>query len=195
VPLALAALPLAYDAYVFLGIRGGRDAFLARAGEPSLAFGVVGLALLVTGIGLHAVLAARAVRSVSLAHACGHATVGNRKLQQWSALFVLVFLAAHQRHSIFVAGIEGIGGSGLYERIRNDCDGYGFLATYVVGIAALALHLGQGGLAVAMRGCFAPEATRRMIAASSVLVAVLTFFALTNALAAYTLGAPLFFGP
>ena len=37
-PLVLAAWPVLYEAYVFVGIRGGRDAFLARVGEPSALF-------------------------------------------------------------------------------------------------------------------------------------------------------------
>ena len=107
-------------------------------------------------------------------------------------MVLLCFLVLRARHSVFFAAIEGIGAAGLYERIRNDCDGYPFLSLYLVGLAALGLHLGQGLRAVAVRGRFAPEPTRRALGAGAVVVAVLAFFFLTDALAAYAIGAPLF---
>ncbi len=193
-PLVLAAAPLVYDAYVFVGVLGGRDAFLARAGEPSMAFGVVGFVLVLVGLFAHGLLATR-LRSVPVETTRGHLSPGNRRLQQASAVFALVFLAAHQRHSIFVAGIEGLGAGGLFERIRNDCDGYVWFSVYVLGLAALALHLAQGAYAACTRARFAAAPVRRLLGGSLVVVVVLSFTLLTDALAAYTAGAPLFSSP
>lgn len=193
-PLLVAALPALYDAYVFVGIRGGRDAFLARVGEPSLAFGLAGLVLFVVGVVVHVGLALRVMRAAPVVHALGHASPGNRRLQQASGAFLLLFIAARLPHSVFYAAVEGLGAAGLYERLRNDCDGYVFLALYVTGLAALSLHLGQGLRAIALRGRYAPEATRRLLGHAAVLFGVLCFVLLTDALSAYTLGAPLFSG-
>lgn len=192
-PLVVAALPLVYDAYVFVGVRGGRDAFLARAGEPTFAGGVLGLALLAVGLLGHAVLGARAPKERD-AHR-GHATPGSRALQRMSAPVVAAFLLAHQRHSVFVAGIEGLGGAGLYQRVRDDVDGYGWLAVYVLGLGALALHAGQGAFASASRGRYAPPHVRRALAVGLVGLTVVGYLFLVNALAAFAVGAPLFFGP
>ena len=104
---------------------------------------------------------------------------------------MLVFLAVRVRHSVFLAAVEGMGAGGLYERIRADCDGYAFLAAYVLGLAALSVHASQGVIALLDRARFAEGPVRRGLGYGGVLLVLAGAAVVIDALSAYTAGAPL----
>src|SRR5699024_763320 len=66
----------------------------------------------------------------------------------WSAIALAGFLVVHLGH-VFIPALQG-DDVALYERLRHDLSHAGFVAVYIVGIAAACLHFAQGIEAASM---------------------------------------------
>ena len=120
--------------------------------------------------------------------AAGYGTIGNRSLQRVTGLVVLVFIGVHLSHT-WLRVFGGHDASGLYELLRLELSTTPFLAIYVVGLAALSLHLGQGmiqfghtwGLVRTPRG-------GRIYTLVAVVLAVFVFASFVNSLSHFATG-------
>jgi succinate dehydrogenase/fumarate reductase cytochrome b subunit len=115
-------------------------------------------------------------------------SAGFRTLQRATGIAVLVFLAFHLGHT-FVLGLGGADGYVIYDRLRADMGTPLYLGVYVVGTAAVALHLATGLPAAARRfRVVRSDATMRTARIASAAVAVVLFALAINTMGHFAVG-------
>jgi len=185
-PLATFAIFHCWEANVAIG---GRRAYVEAVSFGAGRFVVLGLLVLAplvvhAGLGLH--------RARIEGGAGGYGSVGNRRLQLVSGVLVLAFVAVHLSHSTFAAW-SGAGPAAIYDELRSTLSRPVYLGIYVAGLAAFALHLGQGLLAFAATWSFPRSPTlRRLFQVGSLALAIAVFVVGTNSLSHFASGRAVF---
>jgi succinate dehydrogenase/fumarate reductase cytochrome b subunit (b558 family) len=172
----------------------GRDAFVASmrgvgGGSALVLEGIFVLLPLLVHVGLGLSLWVRPAEDADVSYDTEH----HRTIQRVSGLLVLAFLAVHASHTLALE-FGGADAVQLYEVLRTDLGKPLYLGVYVVGTAALALHLANG-LPLAMRRfglARRPAAQRNAKVAASILSLVL-FVATVNTMSHFVVG-DAFFG-
>ncbi len=117
-----------------------------------------------------------------------YATPAMRTLQRGSGLVVLVFLALHLSHT-FALELGGAEASLLYDRLRVDMGTPLYLGVYVIGTAAVALHLANGLPAAARRfGVVKTEGAARGMRIAAGALAFVLFAATVNTMSQFVVG-------
>ncbi|MBW2462060.1 MAG: hypothetical protein JRH11_10475 [Deltaproteobacteria bacterium] len=115
-----------------------------------------------------------------------------RTIQRVTGVVVLAFLTLHLAHT-FALGAAGLGQGAVYDGLRADLGTPLYLGTYVIGIAAMSLHLGNG-LPIAARrfglAASGPGFLRARVIAGA--VALIVFVVAINSLGHFAVGASFF---
>ncbi len=117
-----------------------------------------------------------------------HATPAFRTIQRASGLLVLVFLAFHLGHT-FVLELGGAGGEAIYDGLRSNLGTPLYLGVYVIGTAAVALHLANGLPAAARRfDLIKTDGADRGVRIAAAALALVLFAASVNTMSHFAVG-------
>jgi succinate dehydrogenase/fumarate reductase cytochrome b subunit len=123
-----------------------------------------------------------------------HATPALRTIQRGSGLVVLVFLAFHLAHT-FVLELGGADAGLIYDRLRVDMGTPLYLGVYVIGTAAVALHLANGLPAAARRfGLLGSKGAARNARIAAGAFALVLFLVTVNTMSHFVVGDAFFGG-
>lgn len=181
--------------YETSAVASGRDAFVAGLHDRVLVLAVLFVLL---PLAVHALLGVslwlRPAPGGPGAALASPSSLPLRALQRVSGVLVLGFLVLHLGHT-FALGAAGLEGAAIYGRLRADLGTPLYLGAYVVGIAAMSLHLAIGLPAAARRFGLARSAVAfsraRWMAAA---LAVLLFAVSVNTLSHFVVGAAILGG-
>jgi len=117
-----------------------------------------------------------------------HPSPAFRNIQRVTGVLVLVFLAFHLAHT-FVLEMNGADAGALYDRLRIDMGTPLHLGVYVIGTAAVALHLALGLPSAARRfGLVGTEAAQKSARVASAGLAIVLFAMSINAMSHFVVG-------
>jgi succinate dehydrogenase / fumarate reductase cytochrome b subunit len=174
---------------------GGRRAFVdgmsgVGGGSALLFESVLVLLPLAVHIGLGIAIWARPSPGVT----SPHPTTAFRTIQRVTGVVVLAFLLFHLGHT-FALEVEGADANALYDRLWVQLGTPLYIGVYVIGTAAVALHLANGLPAAARRfDLVKTEKAYRGVRHLSAALAILLFLATVNTLSHFVVGDSFFGG-
>lgn len=111
-----------------------------------------------------------------------------RAIQRVTGVLVLIFLAVHLGHT-FLLEVDGADAGVLYDRLRADLGTPLYLGVYVIGTAAVALHLANGLPAAARRfSLVKSDDGQRYVRIASAALALFLFAMTVNTMSHFVVG-------
>lgn len=179
---------LLFHAWEQWPVRESRDALFARLASSHNA--LIEAAVVLLPLIVHAVLGLRLYVSRAPAEGDGYVSPSFRGMQAITGLFAIAFIVLHLLGGFLPRISEPNPIGAAFMGVRGQVERLSGMAIYVLGIAAVCTHFGQGlGLSLLRLSPaqFSPRGARVV----GLVVGVLLFLIFLNELAAYATGAAL----
>jgi succinate dehydrogenase hydrophobic anchor subunit len=119
---------------------------------------------------------------------------GLRTVQRATGAVALIFVLAHLSHTWLVT-VGGGDAALVYDILRDELGRPAWLATYVIGLTCVCVHVAQGiGAAAKTWGLVSTEAGARVLRIVGVCVALALWVVSLNTLSHFAVGRALLFG-